>query len=541
VTTILIRSIEPQARPAVVELEIAEGEGFSIYLLPDALEGVGDLRSTVIRRQDEHPAEGSLLIADVDVVTDGQEEPQLLVRDLGHLIDLDHVRPGLRSRVLAMTRLGPDARFEVTLPSQRRIEFGLQVQLQGHRMARAALGGAGTAPRSRAKSEAGTLWLLPTAYNLMYDTWDQAFDTAKEIALRLGLSPRMVASLASLMSVIVVSGVVWYQQYKATQDARAQVVQTEEALARSRAGTALALAGEQACLVERKELVDKLGDVAASWQLQIDAALQATSSQGVALEFAGASMARPAVRERDQLSLDIMRKDLAKLLPEIDPPSAEASRCLAFDRLLGPQLPRYALLWHPDPSLACPADYASNLSGGWSVGRWGLSARAAREFGVVERAEGYEDLEPGGDSRANDRWAANVLVDGLIASESALLGWHGAGRVPVAPSQAQLWALTLWHGYNAMPSPTEGVLDQPLSVCIDELLDDLNAEASPAAPGVPLLPDLLPVANGKVSVRARPTPGCPWPSDVLTDGAQAAVRAVGRAAHVATVESEDAP
>jgi len=537
--TVRVRCTEPEARPAALELEVPPGDGFTVYLLGDTLEGVGDLRSTVIRRRGEHPAAGSMLVAEFDILDETGGEPQLIAREVGHLVDVEHVRPGMRTRLLPMARFGPECRFEAVLPSQRRVQFGLDLEWQGQTQTRAAIAGAGTVARPTAKKAAGTLWLLPTAYNLMYDTRDQAFDSIKAVASKLGLSPRLVANVASLLSVVFVGFLVWYYQKGQTDEQAEARAAAEEALARSRASNALALKGEQACLVERKALVDKLGDIAAGLQLQVDAALEATSSQGVALEMGGGAMARKEVRARDEIALEALRKRMAVLLPEIEPPGAESAHCLGFDRLLGTELPSYVLLWHPDPTVSCPEDYASTLSGGWTVGRWGLSERAAAEFGVIERAVGYEDLESDGDKRADSRWAANTYIEGLLATERALLEWRGLGRIPVAPSQAQLWSLALWAGYNGMSSPTDGVLDEPLDICIEELLNELAADAAPPGPGEPLLPDLLDVAEGRVELRARPTPGCPWPNDALLNGAQSALTAVGRAAHVVEVDDEE--
>lgn len=536
--SVRVRCTETDSRPPVLEVEVPPGDGFVVYLLGDTLEGVGDLRSTVVKRRGDHPAQGSMLVAEFDVLDETGGEPQLIAREVGHLVDVEHVRPGMRTRLLPMSRFGPEARFEVVLPSQRRVQFGLDIEWQGTRTARAALAGSGTVPKRKAQGAAGTLWLLPTAYNLMYDTRDQAFDSIKAVASKLGLSPRLVANLASLLSVIFVGAMAWYVQKGKTDEQAAARAAAEEALARSRASTALALQGEQACLQERRELVDKLGDIAEGMQLQVDAALQASSSQGVALEFGGASMARKEVRARDAVSLDALRKRLASLLPEMEQPGADSSRCLAFERQLGTELPRYVLLWHPDPTVSCPPDYGRTLDGGWSVGRWGLSERAAAEFGVIERAEGYEDLEPEGDPRANERWAADTFIDGLLATERALLEWRFMGRIPVAPSQAQVWSLALFAGYNGMSSPTEGVLDEPLGVCVEEFLNELAADAAPPEPGEPLLPDLLDVAEGRIEVRARPTPGCPWSNDALLKGAQGALTAVGRAAHLADPEEQ---
>ena len=81
-----------------------------------------------------------------------------------------------------------------------------------------------------------------------------------------------------------------------------------------------------------------------------------------------------------------------------------------------------------------------------------------------------------------------------------------------------------------MPSTPDGALDASLDTCLDRLLTHRVETAPPAAPGDPVLPDIVSVATGDVSMPAPPTPGCPWPQGVIRRSAGAALATVGHLA-----------
>jgi hypothetical protein len=216
--------------------------------------------------------------------------------------------------------------------------------------------------------------------------------------------------------------------------------------------------------------------------------------------------------------------------------------CLDQEAALGKDLPRYLLLWHPDPHHTCPADYESGEGGVRTVGRFGLSDRVAREFG----AEGDRGTGGGtdalqvllGDPRREDRWAAFTVAHAYRRAVEVLLRTEASDRLPTLQSQSHVWGLALLDAYNRMPSPAGGVLDSTLATCVDGLLREQAQRATPAVAGEPLRPDLVAVAEGEIRVSPTPTPGCPWPADAIRTGADAALRAVARLASVAEPPTE---
>ena len=212
--------------------------------------------------------------------------------------------------------------------------------------------------------------------------------------------------------------------------------------------------------------------------------------------------------------------------------------CLAYDRLLGGDLAEYVLVWHPDPapSKVCSANYEANLLGRNTMGRWGLSVRAARDFGSDIVASPLDTTGAVRDPRTDQRWAAAVLTSGVRQFQEALLGFDPLGRPPVAPSQSQLWALTLWSAFNEMPDEAEGVLDKPPTECVSDLLQEIKVNAPPAPPGEPLLPDLVSVALGEVEILPSATIECPWREQSIRNGAAAALRAVATLAEINDIQ-----
>lgn len=171
-------------------------------------------------------------------------------------------------------------------------------------------------------------------------------------------------------------------------------------------------------------------------------------------------------------------------------------------------------------------------------GGWGVSARAAREFGVPESAAKASPDGETADPRLNDRWSAYTLTTGVRTLQEALLTADTSDRPPVAPGMAQLWTLALWDAYNRMPSPGDGVMDKTAADCVADLLLERLASSPPAAPGEPLLPDLASVALGE-PFKVTPTAGCPWTGDSFQKGAASALRAAARQAVLAGAKEKE--
>ena len=173
--------------------------------------------------------------------------------------------------------------------------------------------------------------------------------------------------------------------------------------------------------------------------------------------------------------------------------------------------------------------------------RWvgAVSDRVAREFGVQEEATSSTDSPGDGianllsDPRMRDRWSANAFTQGLRSIQEGILTAPTGDRPAVAPGQAHLWMLTVWDQYNKMSSPVGGVMNTSGEQCAQHLVMEQLSFSGPAAPGQPILPDIVKVANGEIKLDPTPTAGCPWPSEhSMEESAQSALRAV---AHMAKV------
>lgn len=535
----VIRCIEADARPPVAELPLEDADGFAIYAMADAMEGERWLRTTVLRRAGEAPPNNAVLVVEVTMGgLNHEDQPTLIVKEQGRFVGVEIRRDKSRSRMAPGVELPPRCTFEITLPNQRRMSFDLEASFgsrapgdQKGGPLRSQVLGPGTAGR----------WSVPTVASLLGKARDFVRNQLLALAKRLGLNMGTITLILTFGGSAVGAGIVAWRQHQAAQDAEARAAELESQGALLEAGRDAALKSEQACLMERQSLADKLGLLGQVRAAQAEAALSFSHAQNVALELGGRKMG-----SKEALALDLevqgnTRQAVEKLMMSLEGSPSEASLCLDQEPVLGADLARYLLLWHADPEVVCPNRYANVINNTAISGRWGLSTRVGGEFGRDERGQPVDKAlfeSEAADPRQEDRWSAGALASGVRGVQETLLRHAAGGRPTVSPSQSQLWSLALFTAVNQLPSPVGGAQDRPTALCVKGLLDALVAEASPASPGEPLLPDLVLVADEDARVTAQPQPGCPWQQDAIRDGARAALRAV---AWTATVDGAAEP
>ncbi len=542
-----IECIEPRGRPTRAELGVAEGASFGVWLLTDAEAGDKELRSTLLRADGDLPPPGAALLLEIrlEAAGAGREDERLRVVRHNPELPIDQVRSDHRARLVPGVGIRSAARLELSLIDGRRIQFSLHAAggTTGARPEQ-AVGGSGAGSDTQVlATNTGALWLVPSAWSVIADVPQWVVNQVRDLAVRLGFSPRTAAFLIMAGMFLAGNAALFYNQYRQRVDAEEAAAKAESAAERSQAAAQAALLAEVTCLDERASLVKSLGDIRERRRFRAEVALAPSASRAAALEFGGARMGREGLLARDAAaSRNLSGAVVADMAAAVPAPDLE--RCLRQQQALGYDLPRYALAWHGERGQHCPFDYAAVDQGITRVGRWGLSPRAAREFG-----DALPETEEGGfvaellsevltDPRAEDRWSARTHANGLRAMQIALLESDAAGRVAVLPSQAQLWALALWAGYNRMPSPAEGFLDRPAASCLQTLLEDLAMNDGAARADEPILPSLELVASGAVLVPVRPTSGCPWPADALNEGAASALDAVVTLARQAHTETD---
>ncbi len=533
----IIQCYEPQSRPPQVSLGLEPGESFSVYLLVDTVNRATlGLRTTVLRQAAEAPPADAIFLFSVTTTSD---RSILRVRKVNRRVPVDLMRPDMQSLVTPGMDFESGSRFEVSLPDSRPVQFGLQY-------AAVVVQGAKTAVSSRStrramETAAAHLWLVPTARAIISSPMSRVVAAIQGAAKKIGISPAILMMFMVAVVPILLSLALALWQARKASEAEDEAEAAHEQLAKAEAGIEAALAAEAACVAERKDVVGELADLEEKRKLQAEIALATPLSQTISIELGGSRMGT-----EDSLAIDMQyitdTRDLVILeMQKLRGGAKDADRCLAQDNVLGHDLPRYALLWHPDPNLVCPLDYAVVEGGVDRMGSWGISARVAEEFGASQPKPGNATADVLTDLRGNDRWSSHILANGLRAVQASILTADTESRPPVSPGQAHLWSIAVWDAYNQMPTPADGVMDQTVDVCVAELILELARTSKPAVPGEPILPDISMVARGEQVPMIHPTAGCPWPSDSLQTGALAAVRAVSHRANLAGNEEFGEP
>ncbi len=525
-----LQCFEPQARPSRVAIRLEAGEIFTVLLLQDnPSEAQSQLRQTVLRRADEAPPPGAQVLLEAEIRESRPGDPKVLrARNVPTLVKLEILRPDVRSLATMGSEWRSGTRLEASLDDLSSVMFTLEVQAE---VAQGAKAGVGAGRLRRADQIEGAMgaafWIIPTAIATLADPKARITAWVANLAKRAGISPALFSPMLFMSGIGIGLGIVAYSQYSKAQEAEEKAAMAEEKALAAEAGRDAALVAEAACVEERKELATALDDQDTTRALQAEVALAAPLSQSVAVEMGGARMGTPEALTFDQQAIDNAKKHAATEMAKLRDPPENTERCLGLAEILGQDLPQYVLLWHPDPDLVCPDSYAVVDGGVDRMGAWGLSKRATQVFGSPDGAPAG-----GADPRTNDRWSAHTMATGLRAFENALLAADTGPRPPVAPGQAQLWSLALWDAYNRMPDPADGVLNEPPELCIANLVAEVAASSPPAAPGQPVLPDIVAVALGQ-PLRVSPTAGCPWPSGALNTGAKSAFRAVAHLGNLA--------
>lgn len=538
-----VSCLEPGRHPAVADVVVGEGDPLVLLLLAPGEDPA--LRRTLIR----HPRDGAPPGA--DAVVELSLRSGAASGGVGFVVDrvsgrlpIEQRLAGGRRRLVSGDALPSGAIVELAVEGLERVELRLLVEDAALRSARRSVGGSGTR-RSQAAGSAGWVWLVPPVAAVLVDVGNWVEENFFGVASRLGLTRRRAALLfgALMLAGSYVALVAWRTQELDAAQAKADAAQ--EAARNAEAAAQAALASELVCLEDRRALAERAGAEEAARSLAVEAALGLSVARAVALELGGARFGAEAVLTRDAYGRADLVAHVAALARSDEARGGDApERCLGHEAALGSDLPRYALLWHPDPDQACPDAYEAVLQGRRVTGRWGLSDRVARHAGGADRgppadlaarlvsvaaAPGAPAPDPAAlaDPRLEDRWAARALAGGLRAAQQVVLE-HAGERVSVLPGQAQLWALALFAAYDALPTLGDPALDGDLATCVDALLDGLEADPTPAAPGDTLLPDIVAVAVGEARVPTAPTAACPWPSDAVEVGARSALLAAAR-------------
>ncbi|MFT5684853.1 MAG: hypothetical protein ACI8RZ_005798 [Myxococcota bacterium] len=533
----IVQCIEPDSLPIQIQLELQDGELFSVFLLSDASTSPGGLRSTILCKADVDPPPEAAMIFEVAIYDPGTGDPVTMrVRRLGSSLNTDLVRPHVRSRVTPGTEVRSGSRLEVVLPDLRRVSFTLQLEAEIHQGASSSIGGGAIRHKQAVAGGDTAYYLYNTVRSILTINIQFLIARVTSALTRLGI-PTWIIPLA-VTGLLVFGGLAYfaYRQHQAAAAAEGQTALVEDELAESQAAAAAAAADVNACLQQRQALALQLNDIKEQMKAQVEVALVTPFTYGVALGEGGARMGEDDVVEYDRQLQESVINRVVDMMGDLSGVPSEAENCFSHEAVLVPDLPGYILLWHPNPELVCPLEYAAVDNGIDRAGRWGLSLRVKRQQSAESEIAPSDPTDPTlADLRMADRWSARTHALGMRDVQEALLTSDAGNRVPVAPSQAHLWTLALWDAYNRMPSPADGVLDSPVNICITELMDQVLRSAPPAEPGSPLLPNIVSIASGEDKILLSPTPGCPWPDGAIQKGANAALMAV---AHTANYTSE---
>ncbi|MGC6508968.1 MAG: hypothetical protein ACON4U_11155 [Myxococcota bacterium] len=529
---VLVQCIEPNALPLMVEHEVRLLETFRLFVLSDTRgAGASALRQTILLSADEDPPPEATLVFELDVYDPGAGDSIVFrVRRMGARVYIDWLRPNVRSRIGEGNELPTGARLEVILQDARRIVITLQMESELLQSSVDAIGGG--VYRHKAKDEGSAAWYLYYSFfQLMVMNTTLLRDKINLWLRRRGLHPWVVLAILSVGSLLLLAGWMAYNQHKAAQAAEEKSKALEEINARVEEARQNALDNEMACLQERQSLARRLQDIEESYKALISQAINYTFSQSVSVEVGGNRMGDDSLMPFDEQYQANTTQAILDRMESVPGDAVAMSFCMQQEQVLGVDLPRYILTWHPDPNVVCPLNYAIVDNGIDRKGSWGLSERVAKEFGAQNYSEGgqagADQLEAQlGSPRMAPRWSATTLAIGIREIQFTLLTADTGGRPPVAPGQAQIWSLAIWDAYNRVPSPAGGVMDKPVGYCVDEMLDRLTSTAGVSEPGAPVLPDIAMVANENRSLVVPPSPSCPWPADAFTLGTKSALRAV---------------
>ncbi len=532
--TLLLSLLEPESQPARVDVSVVPGDEVRIYALAPALAWSG-LRTTVVRIGSALPPPDSTFVLAASVREEQDGTAALRLTGIGIDADLERIVDHGSARMVAPEALGDADWLSLTLPDLQRVRIGLRLRAPVAQGATATVGGSGTGRSNIAKGQTGLLWLVPTIWTIYTDQQQYVMNNIRALGKRLGLGPRSIQGLFIFAAFASASGVALWLQYDARAAAEASAETAQDDAARADDARQAALLAEMSCLAERRDLADELGKVDEVRRIRAERALAVSTAQVLARDEGGKRLGEDALLENDVAIIASTRDAISERMARVTADEDTARPCLDSAPALGDDLPRYALLWHPDAEVFCPPNYAGVAEGLTLVGRWGLSPRVADRYGApVPRARsGSSAAELAEDPRASDRWSAQTLASALRDAQRTLLTAGDELRAPVWPSQAQLWSLALFDATNRLPRTAEGALDRPHAECIDALIVDIANQREALPPAEPTLPDLVDIADGNVSLRVGATPGCPFPPDALVHGAEAALVAVAR---LATVE-----
>lgn len=502
-----VRCSEIEHLPSQEQRTLQVGERFDIVYLLDPPTSRSPLRRVVMRqaRGDwPRPSEPSrLYLLRCELVDD----PPLSFR----VVEVSTANPVASRADDRSFRLGIEDRIVSGQPlsfrssAQEEVRFSLDVDLSTSRGLNAGVGGADWRRSPAQDIVAFEGWLVPDVSETLSVPIAAVKDRLAK-AWKAVVAQRTTIYLLMPYAIYLGSGIILYKlgsRDKEEAEARATALQAE--LDGARQALLAISATESSCQETRGELANRLQDAtaaaeaAAARALDLAGTLERVGSKGgawvsgkelLALDAAWASATTTAVA-RTILSTP-SRPEAATLKPCLDQLEATTGR-----------VPTYVLTWSSDDNLLCPDAFTGTLGGVARAGRWALNARDANDFGPA-------NLQTTGDPLQNDRWSAYTLANGVGEMRDAILQAEVGGRPPVAPSQADLWALTLLDAYTQLPSLASGALDDPGSTCVSRLMGQLAGADKDAAVGEPVLPDLLSVAKGAALEGVQPDAGCPW-------------------------------
>jgi len=529
----IITATEAQALPGRVSLGLDAGESVVVALTDEDPSLNDNLRQTLLRPEAALLPAGCSPLFAAELVESGRY-PVLRVRRVGrHPVDL--LRPEGRLRLTQNTELRSGARLEVMAPGRRPVSLGLLFAAQGSAGARSAAGGGGSRASAAMAAQTTLLWLVPNIAALIRDPLDDLFDGAMEWVAKSGISPRTFSFLIFGFFSLMATGAFGMLQYFEAEEAKAELAQSQDALAAAQASKSAALVAEAQCLVDRRALADQLGAQDAADRAAIELALASTAARALAVERGGAAYSDPAIGRPDAEATELDARAIQPRLAATRPGVAAAARCAEPQEALGQDLPPFVLHFHPDPTLWCPIGYRAVAGATELRGSWGLSDRVSAELGASSglNADAALATVEGFDPRDVDRLSANLLAAGLRAVRATLLAPERGRRPVMAPAETNLWALALFGAANRLPKAAPGSEEAPLAACVAAVIDQLGASQTTAGPAEPILPPLARVASGAVVIPAAPPAACPWPDGSVAAGATAALTAATRAAAAA--------